>query len=191
MGYLLEANSTWIHLSLRIWILIICMQTFTMICIMLCCMTHNFHTYGITSFCKSGRKLLPRRTQTSILHSKNYLEAGSRWFLLRNLRNNIILSMTYTFRFPLRSFYYTSNLYIFVINTSTTITNILMDTQILAKLLLKYLINDPIESKIGCTKLHLAMGPLMFLHNHIKVSWFILNYLAWLLMTVNERLYMK
>ena len=126
------------------------MQISTTQCNMILCMTENFHNDVIRSFDKSIRNLHPRRMQTSILKSKTYLEAGSIWSHFRNLWNNIILSIPYTSGFPLRNFYGTRNLAILVINTSTTLTNILMESQQSATLLLKYLINDPLASKLIC-----------------------------------------
>ena len=45
-----------------------------------------------------------------------------------------------------------------------------MESQSSSPLLLKYLINDPLASKLRFPKPHLAMGPLVLPHNHIKVS---------------------
>ena len=168
---------TQICLSLPIYILLIRVRTFTIICNMLFFMTQIFHSSVINIFGESGSNLLQRRMHTSILHSKNYLEAGSRWFHLRNLWKHIILSMPYTFGLTPKIFYGTRNLSILVINTSTTLTNILMDSQSSATLILEYFINDPLAYKIRCPKLHLAMGPKHFPHNHIKVSQFI--FLVW------------
>ena len=173
-----------IHTFIRI-------QIFTIIWNMVHCMNHNFHTYVIKSFVKSGKNLLPGRMQNYILHSKRYLEAGSRWLHLLKLWSNMILSIPYTFGMPLIIFYGTSSLSILVINTSTTATNILVDSQISSTLLLYYFINAPLESKIICQKLHLAMEPLVLTHNHINVSWLIFTSLRWPLTTVTKRLYMK
>ena len=121
-------------------------------------MTQNLHTYVINIFDRSGSNLLTRRMQTYILHSNNYPEAGPICFLLRNLRNNLILSISYKFRMTLRNVYGTRDLAIFVINTSTMLTNILIEYQSSATLLLEYLIVVSLASKIRCLKLHLAMG---------------------------------
>ena len=77
--------------------------------------------------------------------------------------------MPYTFSLTLRSFYVTIYLDILVINTSTTLTNIFMESQSSATLLLEYFINAPLSSKLRCPKLHLSMQPLVLPLNHIKV----------------------
>ena len=77
--------------------------------------------------------------------------------------------MPYTFRLPLRSLYGPSNLDILVISTCTTLTNILMESQISSTLLLKYLINSPLPYKIIFPKYHLDLGPLVLPNNQIKV----------------------
>ena len=87
----------------------------------------------------------------------------------------LILSMPYTFRLTLRSFYGNIKLAILVINTSKTFTNILMEPKISTTLLLKYLINAPLASKIRFQKIHLHIGPSVLPHNHIKVSQLILT----------------
>ena len=60
------ANANKIRLSLRIYILLIHIQTSTTICNMLCCMNHNFHTYLIKSLGKSRRNLHSISMQTSL-----------------------------------------------------------------------------------------------------------------------------
>ena len=181
MVSLFVANSNWIRLSFRIFPLLICMQTFTIRCNILCWMNRILHTYVIKNFGRSGRNLLPIRMQTSVLHSKSYLEAGSIWLLLRNLWNNIVASIPYTFGITLRSFYGTINFSIPGINTYTTLANIFMESQSSATLIIKYLINEPLESKLIFTKLHIYMGPLLLPHNHIKFYWLNLPYLGWTL----------
>ena len=82
----------------------------------------------------------------------------------------LILSMPYTFGLTWISFYGTRELDIIVINTSTTITNILMQYESSETLIIKYLINAPLASKLICPKLYLAMVPLVLPHNYIKDS---------------------
>ena len=168
MGYLFVSNATQIPLSFRIYILLICMWTFTILCNMLCCRTQILHTYVIKSFRRSGKNLLPRSIHTYISHPQSYLKYGSRWFLLIKLWKNIVLSIPYKFGLKLRSFYGPRDLVILVINISKILTNIL-DPQISATLILKYLINAPLASNLRCPKLHLATGPLVLPHKHIKV----------------------
>ena len=191
MGYLLVANATQIRLSFRIYILMIHMIKFTIICNILCYMTQNFHNNVINSFVKSLRNLLPIRIQTSILHSKTYTEAGSIWLHLRNLWNNIILSMPYTFDMTLRSCYGTRYLTILVINNYTMLTNILMESKVLVTLLLEYLINAPLSSNLICPKLHLAMGTLVLPQNHIRAPRLLLPSMGWPPITVTKRLSTK
>ena len=167
------------------------MRTSTTIYNMICFMTKYLHTFVINMFGKSGMNLNPRRIQTSILHSKNRLEDGSRWCHLRNLWNNIILYITYTFVMTLRSFYGTRYLSILVVSIYATLTNIFIDPQISATLLLNYLINAPLAPKLRCPITPLAMIPIVLQHNHIKVSQFTLPYLEWSLMTVNGILSMN
>ena len=78
--------------------------------------------------------------------------------------------MPYDFGLPMISFYGNIYLYILVINTSKMITHILIESLSPATIILEYLINDPLALKLICPKLNLTMGPLVFPHNHIKVS---------------------
>ena len=165
------------------------MIKFTTLYNMLCLMTKNFHTYVIKSFGKGG-KLLPSRMQTSILHSKNYLEARPILFHLINLWNNLILSTPNTFGMPLRSFCVTSNLDILVINTSTMLKNIYVVPKF-SNTNSKVLDQCRTCIKAKISKIHLSMGLLMLPHNHIKVSRLISTSLVWHLMISTGRLNMN
>ena len=161
------ANATKIRSSVRIYILLIRMQTSTTLCNMLFCTTHNFHTCIINSFGNSVSNLHPRRIQTYILHS-NFSRIWVKMILFEKLTKNLITSMLYTFGLPLRSFYGTINLAILVISTSKIIKNILMESQSSAALLLKCFINNPLVSKLIYPRYPLDMVPLVLTHKNIK-----------------------
>ena len=122
---------------------------------------------------------------------KNYLEYGSRWFCLRNLWINLILSISYNFGQLLISFYGTSDLCILVISPSKILTNILMVYQSSATLRIHYLINAPLSFKLICPRPNLSMGKLVLPQNRIKVSQFTVPFLGWTLIKFTKRLSMK
>ena len=77
------------------------------------------------------------------------------------------------------------------INTSTKLSNILMNYQSSATLHLNYLINSPPSSKLRFPKIYLAMGLLVFPHNHIKVSWLIFPSMVLTLNKVTKLLFKR
>ena len=108
-----------------------------------------------------------------------------------NSWTNLILSIPYNFILTLRKFYCARYLAILVINTFTTLENEWMESQSSAILLINYFINYPFASRLGYPKIHLAMVPLVFPHNHSKVSRLIFSSMGWPLIIVTKRLSMK